>query len=98
MTTTREIQITALGFTTEMSAWAGDYANDYDWDAIRDAYNTKLAELAPEGVSWGWSESGPWCVADTTLDADDVRQAWTEIMSEQLIDMETIATAHEIAR
>jgi hypothetical protein len=47
-------------------------------------------------VSWGWSESGPWCVAELAVDADEVRDAWDEIQSEQLIDFETIAAAHEI--
>ena len=91
----REINITSLGFTAEFSPWAGDYRDDFAWDAIRDDYNAELAALAPEGVSWGWSESGPWCTADTSVSPDDVHERWTEIHDEQLIDFETIARRHE---
>lgn len=107
MTTTREIQITGQGFTDEFSAWAGEFFDDYDWDAIRDAYNAKLDELAPDGVTWGWSESGPYCYADINLDPVAIRQEWAEAVGvmdpngvywDSRIDFEAIASAHEIGQ
>lgn len=96
--TTTEIRIVEQGFTAAMSPWAAEFAEDYDWDGIRDEYNARLDELAPEGVSWGWSESGPWCYADTSVPAESVHERWAEIQSEQLIDFETIASHHEVTR
>ena len=97
--TARDIPIVGLGFTTEFSPWAGDFVDDCDWPAIRSDYNDRLKALAPEGVLWGWSEAGPWCVADVTLDADEVRQAWVEAVGggdwDPFIDFESIAARHE---
>lgn len=99
--TQQEIRLpAALGFTAEMSAWAGDYADDFDWDAIRADYNAELDNLAPEGVTWGWPESGPYCYADVNVDPDEVRARWVEITSpesgyEQVIDFDAIASRHD---
>lgn len=94
--TDHELHIaTALGFTAEFTPWAGDFAADYDWDAIRDDYNDALDELAPEGVNWGWTEQGVYCYADVTADVDAVRDRWTEIQEEGLIDFESIAARHD---
>lgn len=105
MTTTREIQITGQGFTAEFSAWADEFVDSYDWSAIREAYNAKLDALAPDGVTWGWSESGPYCHAEIALDPAVVRQQWIEtvggmdvdgIFWDSRIDFEAIATASEL--
>ena len=105
MTTTREIQITGQGFTAEFSAWADEFVDSYDWAAIREAYNTQLDALAPDGVTWGWSESGPYCHAEISVDPAAVRQEWIEAVGgmdttgtwwDPSIDFEAIATANEL--
>lgn len=93
---TTEIRIaTVQGFTAEFSPWAGDFADDYDWDAIRADYNAELDKIAPEGVTWGWTEQGVYCYAETTVDPDAVHAAWSEIIDEELIDFENIAAKHD---
>ena len=93
--TTREITIIEQGFTTAMADWAGEYADNFDWDAIRADYNAELDRLAPEGVDWGWYEGGVLCTAEISVDAETVHERWAEIQSEQLIDFEGIATRHD---
>lgn len=94
--TTREIHLATLhGFTAEMSSWAGDFVTDFDWDEIRNDYNEALAKLAPEGVAWGWTEQGVYCYADLDVDPETVYARWREIVFQQLIDFEAIATKHD---
>ena len=106
MTTTREITIVEQGFTAAMSPWAGDYADQYDWDGIRDEYNAELTKLAPAGVTWGWTEEGAYCYAETDVDEYAVIAEWTRINGGEaedgshedgIIDFERIAGHHEIA-
>lgn len=98
--TEHEIRMEAVrGFTQEMSAWAGDFADDYDWVAIREDYNKALSKRAPEGVSWGWTEQGPYCYADIALDPDSVREAWAAAIApggEGGIDFDRIAMRHAL--
>lgn len=92
MNVTREIQISGLSFIDEMSPWAGDFAADFDWDAIEDEFNDELAKRAPEGISWGW-RSQPFAYATMSYEGDEVRDLFTAAI--EAIDFESIATKHE---
>lgn len=100
--TKHEIQIAGQGFD-DMFAWAtipGEDRDDlshWDMDAIRAEYNAELDNLAPEGVSWGWSEAGPYIYADVELDIDEVRDAFTAATAsaeEGGINLGSIAMRH----
>lgn len=102
----RTLEVAGLGFRDEFEAWAGDYADDFDWSSIQDDFNDALSQAAPDGVSWGWSDAGPWIAADTALNADEVRQQFVETIGgtdsegvhhESTIDFEAIATKHEVS-
>lgn len=93
--TTKEIRISGQGFTAAFTPWAGEFVDDYNWPGIRDEYNVRLQELAPDGVVWGWGESGPCCRARRGVYGGVVLARWHEIQDEELIDFETIARHHE---
>ncbi|MGA4670047.1 helix-turn-helix domain-containing protein [Propionibacteriaceae bacterium Y1923] len=96
----REVKLAGLGFTATMSDWAGEFADDYDWAAIREAYNRELDARAPEGVHWGWSEHAPWCYAPVSVQYDTIAEAWAAAIApggEGGIDFEAIAVEHEFS-